>query len=1349
MSTETLSKHYIKKGLRSLWVVLGLVTALSSSTVMAAEDDIELTADPLFMKQMSARPSLVLDLSVEFPTVGAAYREGFNPATEYIGYFNQYKCYQYDKSKDYFVMSGNAGSLKCPGSADFSGNFLNWATSSAIDMLRYSLTGGDRIVDTSTNTVLQRAVLPDNFYGNGNNFPVKTLNSGIAGDHVPTALKTTGTGTTHNGNIIIYSCNNKIFFRTGAGGGCGDTGKNAATLGTTVTNNKIFFQTRVEVCATSSGTLQDIRKVQGVEIPYCYKYPNGNYKPIGKLQQNSEQLRVAAFGYPMINSRHPTNSYHAVLRAPMKYLGPVYYDDDYKIAAEENPNKEWDANTGVFVQNPEGPMTLPGGTTTSVSGVINYLNQFGRSGTYKTYDQTAYLYYESLRYLQGLKPTTNATSVVSGNFWAYDNFPIILDWVDPHPKLSFDTLGNREDYSCFKNNIIAIGDIHTHDDSFIPGFTTPQGVTRASNISRNIPNFYNWTRVVRGYENNSNVSYKDARGVTRNTAKSGGGGWNPTPNTWANIGSLENLWTGSHESRYTIAGMAYWANTHDIRGVDVTKYPDADEKWTDFSEAISTDPVRPGMRVTTYFIDVNEMDNSGTAAKRDSNQYRFAGKYGGFDESRSFEDSGNPYTTDGVNSSNGLWMRGSVAERLPQNFYLASDSVAMVQAFDYIFESILRDTSNVISGIGSTSGYTSLVKSGDIVFQANFSTSGWSGDVRASVASVDASGKLTMNLISGWSPADKLNAMKDSLPKINGTGGNAGRKIILGTKVEAGSGAVDFDKTSGSALGLTEDEVNYLRGYNGTVTDVTFRSRSSILGDIINSYPVYKGAPNAMSYDLDYRTFYTTHNGRTPVVYVGANDGMLHAFDASFEKTSTTTAKTKGSSGSELFAYIPSFVSKNLINLTKEDYKHQGFVDAPLTVAEAKVGSNWKTVLVGGAGSGGKGVFALDVTNPTSFSKTDMMWEFTEDSDETNKIGNVLGAPVFARLNVYESKEATESKNKWFAFVPSGVNSATGSVGVYVLDLSKDTSDGWSKNLNYFWLPIKPVASRPQGIVNIKVITDSQSNFKALYVGDLSGQVTKVTFDKVIEGSGISNLSDTTKVLFTAPVNQSISMPVSVFNYGKLTFVSFGTGKYLEEEDTKDTNFKQQAVYTIVDSNKEVTLSKLAKMTINTSTKEFGSSIAGLSWTTENLVDEKAKAGWYLNLPEVGSGERMIYQMQVVNGVVIANSMMPSRGGCSTGASTQYRFDMGTGKGTVSNLDTKNGVYGGVYLVEGDTVFTVNPDTGETTGTTSVTPGGSSSNQEFSQTGDPLSSAGLNMRTTLREVNNYDKVRHTFVPPEE
>lgn len=123
---------------------------------------------------------------------------------------------------------------------------------------------------------------------------------------------------------------------------------------------------------------------------------------------------------------------------------------------------------------------------------------------------------------------------------------------------------------------------------------------------------------------------------------------------------------------------------------------------------------------------------------------------------------------------------------------------------------------------------------------------------------------------------------------------------------------------------------------------------------------------------------------RPQMVYVSANDGMLHAFD--------------GKTGEEKFAYIPNAVFSDLNKLTAPSYIHRPFVDGPLLVAEANTTNGWKSVLAGTFGAGAQGVMALDITDPNAFGTDKVLWEFTDKDD--GDIGNVTSQPKIAKVKI-------------------------------------------------------------------------------------------------------------------------------------------------------------------------------------------------------------------------------------------------------------------------------------------------------------------------------------------------------------
>ncbi len=171
-------------------------------------------------------------------------------------------------------------------------------------------------------------------------------------------------------------------------------------------------------------------------------------------------------------------------------------------------------------------------------------------------------------------------------------------------------------------------------------------------------------------------------------------------------------------------------------------------------------------------------------------------------------------------------------------------------------------------------------------------------------------------------------------------------------------------------------------------------SPRNVLGDIVSSAPLFVGKPPFLYPDIfpggtetPYSTFVAAHDTpaeRAHMVYAGANDGMLHAFDAV--------------TGEERLGFIPGGVFPNLHLLTSTTYTHQYYVDGPPTMGDAFFGGTWHTMLVGGLNKGGKSIYALDITTPGSFSEANatsiFKWEFTDAAD----LGFTYSRPAIVRL---------------------------------------------------------------------------------------------------------------------------------------------------------------------------------------------------------------------------------------------------------------------------------------------------------------------------------------------------------------
>jgi type IV pilus assembly protein PilY1 len=255
-----------------------------------------------------------------------------------------------------------------------------------------------------------------------------------------------------------------------------------------------------------------------------------------------------------------------------------------------------------------------------------------------------------------------------------------------------------------------------------------------------------------------------------------------------------------------------------------------------------------------------------------------------------------------------------------------------------------------------------------------------------------------------------------------------------------------------------------------------------VLGDTVDAQPIYVRAPVFAFADAvtpSYATFKTAQASRQAMIYLAANDGMLHAIDA----------RVGGSSnGAELWAYVPRMLMSNLYKLTDTAYasKHAFYVDGSPTVMDAYYSGAWHTVLVGGLNNGGRGYYALDVTNPSS---PQALWEFCSDSTVCSKsdsdLGYTFGNAIITKLNT----------GVWVAIVTSGYNNATTGDGLghlYVLDLLTGT-------VLYKVNTTVGTAGTPSGLGRIAAWADNfqqDNTAKYVYGGDLRGKRLALRFHR-------------------------------------------------------------------------------------------------------------------------------------------------------------------------------------------------------------------------------------------------------------
>jgi type IV pilus assembly protein PilY1 len=766
----------------------------------------------------------------------------------------------------------------------------------------------------------------------------------------------------------------------------------------------------------------------------------------------------------------------------------------------------------------------------------------------------------------------------------------------------------------------------------------------------------------------------------------------------------------------------------------------------------------------------------------------YAAKYGGFSDS---DDDGTPNQVqewDAVKNATGDPGQDSV----PDNFFHVTNPLALERALNSAFLKILRDSS--ASAVATNS---SSLNTGSRVYQGRFSNTAWSGQI-LSYRLDETTGQLidTQVLPSpNWDASEKPYPEWDAGYLLN----SQTSRLIL-TSADTGSGWVGAEFDYGN-LGATQkgfldrdmyvyldscgpERVAYLRGDRssegtGTFTCASssviqrFRERNvSILGDVINSNPIYVGPPNAGYAEAvhpGYTAFRQGFGARKPVLYVGANDGMLHGFDVSVDAANNVPTST---SGREVLAYVPSMVYGNLSRLTDRDYSangnHRYFVDSSPMVADVCTSNCnassavWKTLLVGGLGAGGKGYYALNVTNPDVSSKdaaaTPMFssiqaanivqWEFRADAT-----GDAMGlgytfnsAPT--RSNNGQAKQMAKFENgRWGIVVGNGYNSAQGKAILYVLFVQGPTGTGgvWQAG-GVDYVRIEADAGPDNGL-STPVPFDSDGDGKAdtVYAGDLKGNLWK--FD--LSDPSASNWN-ATKVSLLFKATDASNNPQPIVSVPEVTLhpaggrmVLFGTGKFLEQGDTTSTSV--QSFYGIHDLGATVTgrgnlVPQVIDAVNRTVVQGCGTSPLPSCPTTVE--------GWYADLPE--SGERLTGSPQLLAGSIFFNTFIPSITPCEFGG-TGYLMglDYVTGAmlvpsifdtnqdGKIDGNDTSAGgikvgaALGGTTLIRG----TVNSSAG-TGGTASSTVGvGVSSTTDGSTSSDLIDfGAGSRGRISWREI---------------
>ncbi|WP_369927466.1 pilus assembly protein [Xanthomonas sp. NCPPB 2632] len=1247
------SKRFIsdlRRILASVMVVAAVVGGIASA---ATSSGTSLSDLPLYSAS-NVPANLMLALSVEYPTaVVAAYKDAqgipyvytdsngvvqsltgcngggicYYPAMRYLGYFDNAKCYSYDGLNGYFTPVKVASD--CTGY--WSGNMLNWSLMTSLDEFRQALTGGARSVDTVGTTVLVRSKLGSQ--SSAGNFPDRQLNakSNVSPSTVVGDSDLSGQSTLY---IRSYNQGTQFIVSTAS-----DFSQKDAT-------KQKVFNAQVKVCVP---TLLEAN---------CKAY-GSNYKPEGLIQQNFERIRVGASAYAYQFTSTNADYPNGAIRALLHDNGPTTYNGNG--ARQANTKAEWSSVDGTFYSNPTSTEGLTAaGSAPTDSGVINYLNKFGNTNNYERYDTIADLYWATLAYYMHVPLADAYTSSVTSANSLDTTFPVFKG--RPDSSGVWDT-NDPMAYTCQSNAILMIGDSHTHCDSGVPTSTGAIGNSgTCGTVNRTTLPVVNGADAGKYVNALGNLPLIEADPSTSTAASKTMAQLQGT----TALASIAEPGAGT-DSTYNMAGLAYFAHTQDIR----------------------TDGTFTGKQtVDTYVVDVMEPTTYSGATKNEifslasaagnhgPNMYWLAAKYGGFND---INGDGRPanFLTWHTNTST-----QDAKDLRPDNYFIGNRPDLIVAGLASIFSNVSSTKSlsaagpsvsptRVLSNVAANTAPYNSPQAGFPTYNTSYLPGVWTGDVNGYVASA-AVGANVSPVANGnqWSAAGQLLLMSSYVSSDGTVKGWRDLRRIATMKAGAGVSFTWSDLSNGQKTALRNDSslLDYLRGDRSN-EGTKFRVRSGLLGDIVNSQATLVQAALSNQYvdssNPGYRAFVASVANRAPVTYVGANDGMMHAFAADF--SSTPTGVTFGGGGQELWAYVPSFLFNgpsnadvdglaalsNLKGVTANAYSHHFYVDQTPQVADvdfawtsttsAKQGTrgttpDWRTLLVGGVGKGGKGLYALDVTQVPSVIgnagpsmgdiKSKVLWEFTDPN-----LGYTYARPLVVKTRKYG----------WVVLVTSGYNNADGKGYLFILNAKTGLL------LETMNTTIGSTTS-PIGLARPSAFTQdiSDNTIEQVYAGDLQGNVWR--FDLSMSGDGsypapvvLATLKDSSGVAQPITTAPRIETDFSASGVDTRRWVFVGTGKFLDTSDLTDTQV--QSMYALRDGSgaapstavTPITRAMLAKNDLNT-----------------NLNLQDSSSGWFYDLSGKAAGtggatERIVVDPDAVAGIFAINwgTLIPTTDPCS------------------------------------------------------------------------------------------------------
>ncbi len=685
----------------------------------------------------------------------------------------------------------------------------------------------------------------------------------------------------------------------------------------------------------------------------------------------------------------------------------------------------------------------------------------------------------------------------------------------------------------------------------------------------------------------------------------------------------------------------------------------------------------------------------------------YAAKWGGFKEEEDSSD--RPANAAAPNQKpDQAYEWDSDNDGVPDNYFLVTNAGKLQQQLSKAFLAIASSVSSSAAVATNSTRLDSNTK----IYQARFDSSKWTGEFLAfdiglngviSAQTWDAGALIpedtAANQLRKIYSYDSSDNNGDTIKGMAFTWSNlsGAQQTLMNTDA---NGTADV-----SGLEKGEQRLNYIRGdqSNEESNSGEFRDRTTLMGDVINSDPWFSGTSENFGYSIlpdtegsSYNAFRIAKRERKAAVFFGSNDGMLHAVNAS--------------SGDELFTYVPDAVISSLSVLTSQKYgcnglgclPHKYFVDGSPKIGDAYFGStpSWHTVLLGSLGSGGKALFALDVTNPDTasdddvsldpFDESSVLWEVS--TSEAYNADDLAEFEANLGYTLPQSSVVRLNNGQWAAVVANGYESRDNKAVLFLLDIetgaiikSFDTGVGSGVSPNGLSTPIA-------------VDIDGNRTADYIYAGDLRGNLWKFDIrDETPDPDSDGTFPDwvialSGNPLFTACsedpcVNiQPITAKPQVSRHSISGYmVYFGTGKYYAVNDQIVGNSPQiQNFYGIRDTGSsisgldvlqeqeilyELSLTDFDVRVTSDTVTDYTGNDANADGDYTDANEYAPKEGWFMKLlsPENGAeGERVVVAPLLRSGRLIFVSMIPQSDPCGWGG-TSWLMEMDAESG--SRLD--------------------------------------------------------------------------------